>query len=85
MDFETKKLVGPVFNHFYEKYDVSSHEEMIYRKGCPKRSIAIVKGYKEDKKAVFDYIVNIGLPLCLYSKDELMEVFEKKFLSVIEF
>jgi hypothetical protein len=29
MDFETKKLVAPVFNHFYEKYDVSSHEERI--------------------------------------------------------
>ena len=84
MDFETKKLVAPILNHFYDKYDVSHHEEMMYRKGCTKRSIAIVKGYKEGKKAVLDYIVNVGLPLCLYSEKELMEVFEKAFLSVVE-
>lgn len=84
MDWETKKLVAPVFNHFYEKYDVSHHEEMKNRKGCTKRSVAIVKGYKEGKKAVLDYIENGGLPLCLYSKEELMEVFEKAFLSVVE-
>lgn len=85
MDFETKKLVAPVFNHFYEKYEVSCHEERMYRKGCSKRSVSIVKGYKDGKKAVLDYIVNVGLPLYLYSKEELMEVFEKAFLSVVEF
>jgi len=84
-DFETKKLIAPVFNYFYDKYEVSYHEEMMYRKGCPKHSISIVKGYKEGKKAVLDYIVNVGLPLCLYSKEELMEVFEKAFLSVVKF
>lgn len=83
MDFETKKLVAPILNHFYDKYDVYYHRERIYKKGCSKRSRDIVKGYKEGKKAVLDYIVKTGLPLCLYSKDELMEVFEKEFLSVV--
>lgn len=86
-DFEIKKLIAPVFNHFYDKYDVSRHEEMMYSKGRhQKRSVAIVKGYKAGKKAVFDYIANAGRPLCLYSDDEeLMEVFENAFLSVVEF
>lgn len=86
-DFETKMLVAPIFNHFYDKYDVSRHEEMMYRKGRhQKRSVAIVKGYKAGKKAVLDYIANAGQPLCLYSnEEELMEVFENAFLSVVEF
>ena len=84
MKFELKVKIAPILNYFYDKYDVYYHEERVYKKGCSKRSRDIVKGYKCGKEAVIRYIEDGGLPLSLYSKEELMKVFEKKFLSFVE-
>lgn len=79
MKFELKVKIAPILNYFYDKYDVYYHEERIYKKGCSKRSRDVVEGYKRGKEAVIRYIEDGGLPLSLYSKEELMTVFEKEF------
>ena len=85
MEFEVKVKIAPVLNYFYDKYDVYYHEEeRLYRRGCGKRSRDIVKGYRCGKEAVIRYIEDGGLPLSLYSKEELMKVFEKGFSSFVK-
>lgn len=86
MDFnfnnnQERVKIYSIFNFFYDKYNISSYEERMYRKGG-KYAYNIVKGYKQGKKAILDYIKDKNV-LDL-SDDELKEVFQNAYDKIVK-
>ena len=69
-----------ILNFFYDHYNIYSYEERMYRKRG-EYAYNIVKGYKQGKKALLEYVKNKNI-LDL-SDAELKEVFQNAYDKIV--